>query len=644
MKKGVLFILFALFTLTLSAVPAKRGGIDVSQPDGSTLTIMRFGDEFFNYTTTTDGYLVVQREGLYYYADLSSDGCFEATSQRVSNPNERSEAELQFLATRPTAEALPTLGVAAQRGVDTRSQRSVTRSKALSTTRAEGSVRGIVILVEFADQKFTYTNSDFHSMLNDENYSANGGTGSARDFFVDNSMGRFQPSFDVVGPYTLSEPMKYYGGNDSEGVDQRPRTMVAEACELADAAGLDFSQYDSDSNGFVDMVFVFYAGYNEAEGAHADTLWPHMWSLSKAENYDGKRVYVYACTSELRGSLNSPKRDVMAGIGTFTHEYGHTLGLVDSYDTTAEKGGESSGLNTFDIMSTGSYNNDGSTPPYYCAYQRYHLGWLEPQHITSVDNYELEGIGTNSAYIVETEVEDEYYLLEYRNSTERGMRKWDGYIGYNFDANRHFGDVNGLFITHIDRSANLVNGLSAAIRWQSNEPNAILAHECARVVYSDHSVVSVDMESANYPRQLQSMIFPGHTGNDTFTPTSSPAAKSWAGVDLPIKLSNIGTLDGKLRFTNGTPSGSDDEERDETIYGEGYPFIKVEVGEWSDIHNTLKLSLKNVAEYDNVVWSLDGEEISAAALHIVKRGGKYRITCRVTSGGNEIRLTKIVEL
>ncbi|MFI3306076.1 MAG: M6 family metalloprotease domain-containing protein [Rikenellaceae bacterium] len=649
----VLLILALLVStpLALIAVPAKRGSIVAPQSDGSTIEILKFGDESFRYTTTSDDYLIAQRDGIYYYSEISSDANVTISNQPAHDSDQRDDNERVFLTTRTKRAAQLHLNTAAttrsqQRQLALSTTRSSSSDSNIGTTRALGDIRGIVILVESTDEAFTYTNAEFHSMLNDENYSNNGGTGSARDFYIDNSMGQFQPSFDVVGPYTLSESMAYYGANSSSGEDLYPRTMVKEACELANAAGLDFSNYDSDDDGDVDMVFIFYAGYNEAEGGGDNTIWPHMWSLATAQNYDGKSVYTYACTSELKGSgekKNATKE--MAGIGTFTHEYGHTLGLADNYDTTGEVDGESTGLFTYDIMCYGSYNNDGITPPYYCAYQRYELGWIEPKTITSIDDYELDNISTNSAYIVETEIDNEYFLFEYRNSASRGMRMWDGYIGYDLDGDELYTDVDGLLITHIDRSTNSVGSYTASQMWQLNRPNGNLSHECARIVYSDESVTALDMSSRSYAKDLRSTLFPSPSGNSEFGSSSSPAAVSWGGVTLPIELSNIRTLNSNLLFTNGTPS-TENEEVDTATYGEGYPFIGFEWEEWSDTHVTLKLSLKNMPnhEFEDATWWLNGVEISGSAKQIVKMGGSYRVVCEVTTDDEVVRITKCIEL
>ena len=70
--------------------------------------------------------------------------------------------------------------------------------------------------------------------------------------------------------------MRYYGGNTSSGDDSNPQQMIIDACNLANA-DVNFADYDTDGEGCVDNVFVYYDGTTEAEGGHSDTVWPHGW-------------------------------------------------------------------------------------------------------------------------------------------------------------------------------------------------------------------------------------------------------------------------------------------------------------------------------------------------------------------------------
>lgn len=162
----------------------------------------------------------------------------------------------------------------------------------------------MVILVQYSDVKFSCADPHdyFSRMLNEQGFADLGGTGSARDFFMENSQGKFIPQFDVYGPVTLSKPMSYYGGNTAAGDDRHPDEMVVEACRLLDGE-VDFSQYDRDGDGFIDNVFVFYAGRGENSGGGPDTVWPHSADIMDWDTtpymFDGVRFNRYGCTNEV---------------------------------------------------------------------------------------------------------------------------------------------------------------------------------------------------------------------------------------------------------------------------------------------------------------------------------------------------------
>ena len=92
----------------------------------------------------------------------------------------------------------------------------------------QGKIKGIVLLVNYQDVKFHLPDDSIRSLLqqrfdgenyteeiNFEEYSEVYGQvlplkatipGSARDYFRDQSMGKFTPRFDVIGPITLDNP------------------------------------------------------------------------------------------------------------------------------------------------------------------------------------------------------------------------------------------------------------------------------------------------------------------------------------------------------------------------------------------------------------------------------------------------------
>ena len=401
-KIGLLIVLSALVCSTW-AVPARRGGIVKTQPDGSQITVYQHGDEHFRWITNEKGeWLKIDEDGFYKVTiALSSE---EVRAKQMAAPSRVAQAQK----------------VAALVNI---------------------APRGLVILVNFRDVTFETSKAEMDSMLTGKNYTRdysynyNGknyvvsSEGSAWKYFFDSSNGHYDPQFDVIGPVTVSKNMEYYGKNNpSTQFDAAPWTMVKEACQLVDDS-VDFQQYDNDHDGYVDFVYVIYAGYGEADGEDANTIWPHSYWLLDAGitcKVDGKYVDLYACGNEMDSYTNHH-----TGIGTFCHEFSHVLGLPDLYTT---EGQTHKTLGSWDILDYGPYSNDGNTPPAYSAYEQFFMGWLTPRLIVEPENIELKELQeSNSALLISSSDQHNligndpkpttFYLLENRQQVG-----WDEYL------------------------------------------------------------------------------------------------------------------------------------------------------------------------------------------------------------------------
>ena len=503
-----------LASIKLNAIPASPYPIKITQPDGTEITIRLRGDEYFKYKTTLDGYaLIDDAKGFLTYAQQDTNGNLVTTNVRANDIANRNASELEFL-----KQLTPNISFTKQNIIQ-RAQRAIataTKSSVKSSYPLGGTPKSLVILVNFKDKSFI-TNSPltaFTNLLNQTGYSANGGTGSARDYFSNNSMGTFNPQFDVVGPYTLPNAMAYYGGNDTSGSDKNPRQMVIDACTLASAAGVDFSQYDTDGDGFVDNVFIYYAGNNEAEGASANTVWPHRWTLADyTTKFNGKTVLDYACTSELRGSSGSN----MCGVGTFCHEFGHVLGLDDMYNTNNDYSYNT--LSYWDIMDSGPYLNSGRTPPSYSAYERFYLNWLTPIELRTSKNITLDTLTTsNKAFLISQTGNHnlngsnpnpvEFFLLENRQN-----KGWDSYL-----------PGHGMLATHIYYNPST---------WTNNTPNNISTAMGVDIVEADGVASNATLSGDPFP------------GTSKIT-SWSPTLRSGTNISKP--LTYITEQNGIIKF------------------------------------------------------------------------------------------------
>ena len=514
-KKAFAASLFITSSLSVLAVPAKPGLLPMTQPDGTVVNVRLMGDEFHHFYLSEDGYYLVNEGDTFYYADVDASGLTVSSGIKAEPAARRSAASEQYLSTVDMPRVLQTMQLRADARLTRMAQTTHIAPPAFAPTPfraggpglfpgthfpAMGEQKGLVILVEYQDVKMTLDNPHdyFYRMLNEPGFSDYEGTGSAVDFFAESSEGQFAPQFDVYGPVTLSKNRSYYGGNGWTGDDQHPADMVKEACDQLDGI-IDFTEYDRDGDGEVDNVFIFYAGRGEASGGPAESVWPHAWNVEHGigykPTYDGVSVSRYACSNE----WESGRPD---GVGTFIHEFSHVMGLPDLYATSYTS---SFTPGSWSCMDYGPYNNDGCTPPLYGAFERYALGWMEPMVIDGPLNAVLEPISSNKAGIIRTPKSNEFFLLENRQQTS-----WDTYI-----------PGHGMLIWHIDYNSSV---------WDSNKVNNTPSHQYVDIEEADGS-------QTEYSRSGDA--FPGTSHVTSFTDTTNPNMKTWAGRSLNIPITDI---------------------------------------------------------------------------------------------------------
>lgn len=531
------------------AVKAYPRPVTITQPDGTKITVRIHGDESFHYTTTIDGFMLeMDKAGFFRYVDYDfKTGKKTLSALRARNVGERTAEEKTFVAnlkaaTLITADmktrrplTLKQPGRTVRPWLEKQSAAKANAANAAAARTVSGDCEYLVILVNFADSTFKYKNEDFETWLNEPGYSTNGGTGSVKDYWRDNSMGQFVPNFTVVGPYTLSKPLVAYAGNaEDTGEDIDPRSMIKEACQLAKEAnpGLDFSKFDNDGDGVVDNCYVIYAGYSEASTANPNDMWPHSWTMGDdVFEIDGVKIDEYSCSAELVGMPGAPAVPTMDGIGTFTHEFGHILGLKDMYDTDDYTNGYGVDPGAYSLYASGSYNNDSRTPPCLMAFERLQMGWAkEGTDIVELKNAEdvtLDNVATNKARYINAQPDREpgtgyeWFVLENRQKTG-----WDSYI-----------PAHGLLIYHYDYTQEMVDEY-----WSVNGPNNNANHRCMYIKAAD----GVDDENSR-----AGDTYPGTSANTEFTDTSTPNSLNWSNEPVNVPVTNIIEQDGIIRFQVG---------------------------------------------------------------------------------------------
>lgn len=532
----ILLCLATIAPASAYAVRAIPGLVKVTQPDGTELSIKLYGDESRHYTTTSDGLMLLQtKTGFFEYAVPNATGYPVASGIKAMPVELRNKAQAQWLEQ-----------IDQKKLVEATMKESMTRKEPMGNPNyifdttafpCSGEPHSLVLLVSYSDIGFSMPDAHnyYDRMLNAKNFRDNGATGSVIKYFKESSDELFRPVFDLYGPVQLDHPRSYYGENDEHGNDKQPEQMLVDACKkLAEAGEIDFSQYDTNGDGFVDNIFIIYAGKGEASSGISETVWPHSFELTKAGidlQYNGVTISKYGCSNELRND------DVPDGIGTFVHEFSHVLGIPDLYNTVNSYDDETPG--TWSVMDRGPYNNNSCTPPAYSCFERLSLGWNEPEELTETNNCTLEDINdANRCYIISyAKNKNEFFMFE-----NRQQKGWDLYL-----------PGHGMLVWHIEFSQNV---------WNNNSINNNAGHKRVDIVEADNKYGGYSYEGDPWP---------GSKKKTEFSRTTKPALLTWSGKPLGISaLTDIAETDGIITFSvTADATGINDFGIDEDINHNG---------------------------------------------------------------------------
>ena len=443
MRKKLLFgLLFA--AMTAGAVKMKPGINIIKQADGTTITVRAYGDEDLSYFLASDGTLLYQEGTNFYIAGVKANGTLYSTGVLAHEPSMRTIKEISAIKAQ-NAKAF-------YNSMETQAKANKVRREPMtpdnSLLPSLGKHKIPVILVEFSDVEFSVENpkATFDKYLNGkelfnketdpemgQNYA------SVAKYFKDMSFGKFEPEFEVYGPVNLGKPLATYGAGYSS--QENMGLLLTDACTAVDDE-VDFTQYDSNDDGNIDLIYIIYAGFSQSiAGNSTDCIHPKSGYLSLAKSFDGMDVKRYGVNNELNGTpADQANGPIINGIGLFCHEFSHCMGLPDLYPKSGSiaEACINQNMDYWSLMDAGEYTANGYRPTAYTAWERERLGWMEIGTLTGPSNVELKSLDEGGAafriYNDKDETGHEYYIVE--NVQNNGWNK------------NLFG--NGLMVTHVD--------------------------------------------------------------------------------------------------------------------------------------------------------------------------------------------------
>lgn len=243
------------------------------------------------------------------------------------------------------------------------------------------------------------------------------GANSMSNFYKEQSSNRYSVTGDVTDWIKVPGTAESYNDNpDSivwnflkdtvngwyqEQIEQgKTETEINEYLSKLDVR--DRYDYDQDGNfdepdGYIDTFQSVHAGEGEEAGGGTlgdKAIWSHSWyAYSNLIGQAGPSFNKYGGIQIGDSNFWVGKYTIQpenGGVGVFTHEFGHDLGLPDLYDTS----GGDNGTGFWTLMSSGSWMGDGtkdigSMSSHMGAWEKLQLGWL---------NYEIANPAKTSAY------------------------------------------------------------------------------------------------------------------------------------------------------------------------------------------------------------------------------------------------------
>lgn len=468
-----------------------------------------------------------------------------------------------------------------------------------------GTIEYPLILVDFNNRHFTLQDTlalleRYERMFNEQGYSDphtythggvtyNGAQGSVSDYFRDQSYGQYTPVFRIIGPVHPSKGYDYYGN----GKDIRVPALVKEICDSIFAKGLaDLSGFAR--NGRLDQLSIIYAGRGENySGSDPNTIWPQADTI--IYNRNGLGSIKFLCTCELFWDSDT----IPDGIGTFCHEFSHTLGLPDFYNTQSATDSESNAaMGYWSLMDYGNYENGGFSPVGYTAFEKYSLGWMDINEIGYAGYYTLNDISRSPdpdaseypAYRLSTGFDDEFIILE--NHIRTGWYKYHA--------------SEGLMVTAVSYDNN---------RWNPAWNNVNVDRK-----FKHYHIIPADND---YNRSTNAGdLFP-YNGRDSVTTAGTPQLK--AGNSFPsFSVYNIRRNDATVTFYAGPDlmSGVERSHADDISIsiGNGYLQIDAPAGNRVSVHD---ISGKTILEAA-ITGPSERFPLPEHGIWIVRCGGKTR--------------------
>ena len=388
------------------------GENEVTQPDTNYLPTIIVDADYYHYMDISD----VDDLATYFEATDYEDGHFEIKEDMIDGSIELGEniitlsvadSDKNLVSKSITIHVGPYLTKNLSKGIeviDENCMPSTGESKALVIPVAIGNHPATNSMRQVIQKAFFGNESDT-------------GWESLSSYYYESSYGKLTITGEVTNWYhakrSQNEYAKYY---DDDDYIYGSTIILEEALEYFSDT-YDYSDFDSNKDGYIDAVYLIYNVPIGGNGSHyeEDFYWAFTyWDMSSDERtYQATKGYSYVFMSYdfFDEDLEYSSKNLTINCETLIHETGHLFNLDDLYDfVDGDEFNNSGGYCGVDMMDF----NIGDHGPY----SKLLLDWIEPVVITKSGIYALPAFTTNGiAFAISNKKMDslfaEYYLIDY---------------------------------------------------------------------------------------------------------------------------------------------------------------------------------------------------------------------------------------
>ena len=299
---------------------------------------------------------------------------------------------------------------------------------------------------------------------------------------------------------------------------------------------IDWSEFDRDLNGKVDMVWILHSGFGGENVVTRKDLWsitskmsdwPNGYAFETNTLVPGTPVKELVDAFSIVPEMSAFHQGQRAEIGVFCHEFGHALGLPDLYERGFSGSTRNVGVGNWSVMSTGVYGTDGQSPQFPShlgAWSMVYLGWAATVRPTEDGPMALGPIEKGGKVLdlwFQGEQSSEHFLVENRQRSgfDRNLQD-SGLVVYHLNDARI---LAGMPSNHV------INGYPPALQVVEGDGRQDL-------ITGDNHGDSSDP-------------FPGSTRAMSWNDQTFPNTRSLIGNVTHVGLSGIQVAGDSARFT-----------------------------------------------------------------------------------------------